>query len=977
MSKLPQINSMFETRVKGRKRCRALETFILVAVPLAGLLSTTDAAVACNNSQTCEELLAPGSECVLQSSNATTGFCSNPYTKGGCLANRLPGWTKLRVCNSDDPPDAEARGLCRHPYQGLNYTEVRLLSQNWDSAVFVSWMQQILLGELLDVPTTLESGVYDAKINFYDPSNAYDLGVAYEWEALETAKNVLDCRLVDKGNAPDGSTYKACGHVMSEVWANRMRKVEQLEQDAIIEANHFTGVIGKLGWYVPLFAARDDPTLLSHLGLSGEENRRKLAETFLRPMSWSDYCDNISLSNCESADGVANRPPSDAAEGEKFFEYGAYTGYFYKTKDNDCGADNPEGITAKNCTGLFVDYPCGWSSVFQAQAYHNNIALKTEGDQPFGSGYSYPRMVEIWHAANWTRSPVIMHWWHPDALYQEYTGTEAEFVNVALPPATRECIEEYRLDIDQDRCTSDSQKEVGHEKGACDDPDETLMRLISTALYDISYDPALPESRHSPAHQAIRDFRITSLHLDEVFKLWLSRQIDPKGFDPRAATCEWYVISDDCVLNRMLHEEVLNLFLFFDRVVKNIDYFQSFLPRTYPRVTEKQTAANSLQYAALSVSATAVAVVVASFVMTYIKKDKDLVKFAQLEFLYLILTGLLLVSIGALIGSIADSDAECTAYSWLWVFGYNLELIPLIVKIGAVNRLMNAARNLRRVQIPRRTLYGAVFLLSIVVVVFLILWTVLDPVAVVPKYTLTDQLSESGETVIVITHRCQSSSNVFFMTALGGQVALLLCASVLAFQTRTARKEVNESHTLAVLIYAHFLFVLIRLIAVIWLESSKAIRSLAGLMPLLLAVESILSVGIYFLPKFFMKGYDRRTESMTTRNSVLKYMGSTSLRRNEGAEGSDDEEAGTETVQRSEAPDRGSTSSTAGSFGRDLRFIQYRGRRTQCPNCGVRGSVVEYDQIPGEESNTPNNSSLTSGADSEEQDVSSQSTTNA
>lgn len=99
-----------------------------------------------------------------------------------------------------------------------------------------------------------------------------------------------------------------------------------------------------------------DPTLLTHLGLSGEANRRKLAETFLRPTTWKDYCDEVSLNQCQTPDNVTLRAPVDESEYDRFFMEGVYKGHFRKTDDNDCDK-NPT-----TCTGHIADYPCGWTS---------------------------------------------------------------------------------------------------------------------------------------------------------------------------------------------------------------------------------------------------------------------------------------------------------------------------------------------------------------------------------------------------------------------------------------------------------------------------------------------------------------------------------------------------------------------------------------------------------------------------------------
>ena len=65
--------------------------------------------VACSSNEQCEAIVRPGSEC-----DEETGFCTNPFYKGGCLANMMEGWHRVRVCGSEDPPEAAALGHCRH-----------------------------------------------------------------------------------------------------------------------------------------------------------------------------------------------------------------------------------------------------------------------------------------------------------------------------------------------------------------------------------------------------------------------------------------------------------------------------------------------------------------------------------------------------------------------------------------------------------------------------------------------------------------------------------------------------------------------------------------------------------------------------------------------------------------------------------------------------------------------------------------------
>lgn len=153
--------------------------------------------------------------------------------------------------------------------------------------------------------------------------------------------------------------------------------------------------------------------------MRGESNRQKLAETFLPPVTFKDYCSLISATNCSMSDDSVVRPPAeDGSEDGKYFLLGAYTGYFHATEENDCTV-NP------NCTGHYADYPCGWTSYFLQQSHHLDIALK-------GVMYNYTELVEIWSAANATKSDLIGLWWQPDATSSDLAGTDAEMMEVSV-----------------------------------------------------------------------------------------------------------------------------------------------------------------------------------------------------------------------------------------------------------------------------------------------------------------------------------------------------------------------------------------------------------------------------------------------------------------------------------------------------------------------------------------------------------------
>ena len=107
----------------------------------------------------------------------------------------------------------------------------------------------------------------------------------------------------------------------------------------IVEPPQALGTLGLETWFITKFTATLDPTLDSYLGLMGETNRQKLAETFKRPTSCYDYCNEVSSNNCTSPDSTAQRPPETTEENDQFFSEGNYIGHFRYTDYNDCDAN--------------------------------------------------------------------------------------------------------------------------------------------------------------------------------------------------------------------------------------------------------------------------------------------------------------------------------------------------------------------------------------------------------------------------------------------------------------------------------------------------------------------------------------------------------------------------------------------------------------------------------------------------------------
>lgn len=339
-----------------------------------------------------------------EASSAPRNF-TNPFTHGGCLYQRMDSWKKKRVCGSEDPPEVTLEGdssycISSDPFQHM---EIRLHAQNWEAALFETWILQILLSEVLQVPTSVETSHPHHTLNFYDTQSRIQFGTADDFDCLVRGYELGDCRRLQKGNDDD---YKSCCHFIPEVWNFEMGVLEPLIENGSVQTPLPMGTIGEEHFFIPKFTAERDPTLTSYVGLS--QSRQRLAERFLRPTTWREYCNQVA--DCQSDGDVAQRAPGpDDPNGDRFFVPGLYQGHFRATARNDCIS------FPNNCTGHLFDYPCVWKSHATQQTYHLGIAVEGDGNEGEG-GYTHEQLIDALKAANATKSDILIYWWTPEAV---------------------------------------------------------------------------------------------------------------------------------------------------------------------------------------------------------------------------------------------------------------------------------------------------------------------------------------------------------------------------------------------------------------------------------------------------------------------------------------------------------------------------------------------------------------------------------
>jgi hypothetical protein len=246
---------------------------------------------------------------------------------------------------------------------------------------------------------------------------------------------------------------------------------------------------------------------------------------------------------------------------------------------------------------------------------------------------------------------------------------------------------------------------------------------------------------------------------------------------------------------------------------------------------------------ALAVAASLIVMVIAGFAYRW-RKTKVFV-FAQAHLVFMIVFGFFMIALASVLRSLKPTDFICVAQSWLVTLGCTIELVPLLVKISAINKILTSAKKMKRVEISRKRMLHDVDLAVGFILIVLIVWTVLDP----PRSVQELVLDATGATV-EMSLECSSNHDLWFVGVLCWQSLLLLTAAVLAFQSRDIVQDFNESRSLGTMVYSYVLFLILRGV-VDNLEQNEILppNVVVGATSVLLSLDTLLAMGIYLVPK--------------------------------------------------------------------------------------------------------------------------------
>ena len=286
---------------------------------------------------------------------------------------------------------------------------------------------------------------------------------------------------------------------------------------------------------------------------------------------------------------------------------------------------------------------------------------------------------------------------------------------------------------------------------------------------------------------------------------------------------------------------------------------ERFILRGFPRKTEQNENVKGFTIA-LVAACIALASTLVALVATFIHRNKNAFRFAQIEFVFLLLFGLILVAIAAILSAVPPTNFTCVASVWFTYIGYTFEIGPLVVKIAAINKLMQGAKKMKRVQLSKKLLYGVVAGLVVFSTSYMTFWTIFDPPQSKGIYDLTGEEDEQGSAIVSVTQSCRGKNRGFYMGAVAIHFMFLLGASILAFMTRKLKNDLNETSTIAILVYWNFLCLILRIILLL-LQNSIDENLLTVYSSLVLAVDVFAAILIYFVPKLFTKEKDNHNRA--------------------------------------------------------------------------------------------------------------------
>eukprot|EP00026_Physarum_polycephalum_P010194 Phypoly_transcript_10347.p1 GENE.Phypoly_transcript_10347~~Phypoly_transcript_10347.p1 ORF type:complete len:388 (+),score=30.88 Phypoly_transcript_10347:1-1164(+) len=242
-----------------------------------------------------------------------------------------------------------------------------------------------------------------------------------------------------------------------------------------------------------------------------------------------------------------------------------------------------------------------------------------------------------------------------------------------------------------------------------------------------------------------------------------------------------------------------------------------------------------------------ICVALAALVLLIVKRE--LFRKQGIVYCALILLGVLCTFAAALTTLPTPTNHLCMAFPWLLGLGFTLVFGCLFIKTWVLLLIFRSAEKLQKMKSLTLTVaYIARLIISAVLieVIFLIIWTTVDP----PKAELRLTLEHNLQLM------CTRTNPAFWAVFIGYKGLWLVAGVVVSFMTRNIREDYNESKNIVLAIYNCFVIMVVAVILAFILPNVPAAIVLIQVVAILVAFT--FSLVVLFSTPFtsFVKGTD-------------------------------------------------------------------------------------------------------------------------
>ena len=718
-------------------------------------------------------------------------------------------------------------------------TTLKILVQNWLSAQMSAQLAQLMLSEVLKVPTILvhvieEDGKEDVVVQ---SKGAYEDHIG---KALyRDAPKAYNLNTVEKCNNRTNSKAGVCADMMMEVWRTIDSQIGSAQYPNTRKTSY--GAQGQIGLYVPRWILDENPDLASYRGFKSGDAQRILRNRnlFRLPVSWSDYCVKYAGQQGTGDNVTRVCPIPDKYQGEYNHSYYFgepagkvfYGGYFEPGNNGSAGY-----LTT-------IDY-CDWGEYSKFMFGTNGLSINYGGPGPNRKGYRTQDLIDILRAAKDNKAGFLVFWWQPELLPVElqYSDKRYEMLRIQFPPNNKMCRNDRNQAYSDNLCKAEKNVNSSRYKNAgCDWAADPLRKVVSERMVNNSKDLDVRIYHRSqadlknPIYRFLQGFKVENGLLDQMFAEFLDLKKDilpSKEFEQVEQMLINHAVCNIARANNLPSDGEIYVEDMWKQALVDIPS-RYVLPEV--KLFRERDDVLSICFTIFQVLAgMSFVFCIAMAVLVWKYKKQNSIKRTQPAYTMVILSGCALIFIHVFLSLMEPNpndavagSAHCIASRFCRHIGIFATIVPLFVILSTITTILSKSGkrfSKKRGQRAAKAMLCKTVISLCLVTLYCIAWTLVDGTQSPPKFKPIQMYSTvlNGVTEqFLVRTECpvNEEDNPFSITLNIIEGLFVLWGVALAIRNGGVRKEYNTSKPMAFAMYNAGITLVIPLL--VWFEVIK------------------------------------------------------------------------------------------------------------------------------------------------------------